>query len=187
LTGSAERPLSDLLAALAARAPAPGGGSASAWSGAVAAAVLEMAAAFAGDSTVVQRAAVLQAELLTLGERELHSYAPVLEAVRLPLNDPLRAERLAAALSEASETPLAIARATVEVAELAEAIAQASRPAVKGDATAAVLLAEGACQAAARLVAINLAGAGGDPRLAEVARLAGRAAEARSRALESAL
>jgi formiminotetrahydrofolate cyclodeaminase len=152
----------------------------------VAAALLEMASAFAGDSNVMQRAAVLQAELLALGERELHSYAPVLEAVRLPLNDPARAGRLRSALSEASETPLAIARATAEVAELGEAIARASKPAVKGDAAAAVLLAEGACQAAARLVAINLAGAGGDSRLGELARLAGRADAARGRVLEAA-
>jgi formiminotetrahydrofolate cyclodeaminase len=177
---SAERPLADLLAALSARSPAPGGGSASAWSGALAAALLEMAAAFAGDTAVATRATRLQAELLDCGEQELRSYAPVLEAVRLPPADPARAERLGDALSGASETPMAIARAGTEVAELAAGIVRASTPALQGDAAAAVVLAEGATQAAARLVQINLAGSPEDPRLTEMAELTRRAGAARA-------
>jgi formiminotetrahydrofolate cyclodeaminase len=182
---SAERPLGDLLAALAARSPAPGGGSAAAWSGALAAALLEMACAFAGDGESAQRAAMLTDELLTNAERELHSYEPVLEAVRLPRTDASRTERLDDALSRASEAPLAIVRATAEVAELATAIVHASKPSLKGDAVAAVLLAEAASQAAARLVRINLAGRGADPRLAEVTVLLRRAAEARDSVLDA--
>jgi methenyltetrahydrofolate cyclohydrolase len=177
---SAERPLVDLLAAVSARSPAPGGGSASAWSGALAAALLEMAAAFAGDSAAAARATRLQAGLLECGEQELRSYAPVLEAVRLPADDPARAQRLADALSRASETPMAIVRASTEVAELAAGIVRASTPDLQGDGAAAVLLAEGAAQAAARLVQINLAGSPEDPRLAEVGELMRRAGLARS-------
>ena len=144
------------------------------------AALLEMAAAFAGDTAAATRATRLQAELLECGELELRSYSPVLQAVRLPAGDPSRAERLADALSRASETPLEIARVSTEVAELAAGIVPDSKPAVEGDAVAAVLLAEAAAQAAARLVQINLAGSPEDPRLAEVAELTRRASEARA-------
>jgi hypothetical protein len=55
---------------------------------------------------------------------------------------------------------------------------------LKGDAVTAVLLAEAATRAAARLVEINLSGApAGDPRVGEVAGLSERAARAREVAL----
>jgi len=177
LTPSADRPFAELLAGLSERTPAPGAGSAVAWSAALAAGLLEMVASFAGSSAeaAAARATVLRAELLAAGERELHAYEPVLSAKS---EDERRA-----ALSAASETPLAIARAAAEVAELAAEVADASKPSLKGDAVAGVLLAEATTRAAARLVEINLAGVPGDARLGEVAELSGRAARARERAL----
>lgn len=186
----AERPLAALLDAVAGlldavaeRSPAPGGGSAAAWCGALAAALLEMTASFAQAQDVAGRAAILRVQLLEAGEAELRSYEPVLTAVRLPASDSSRAERLGQALSNASEPPLAIARAAAEVAELAASVAAGSTPAVRGDAVAGVLLAEAAARAAVRLVEINLKDAGDDPRLAEAAELAERAARARAQAL----
>jgi len=176
-------PLDELLAALSEHTPAPGGGSAAAWTGAMAAALLQMAAAYADADETAERAAALRAELVELGERELHSYEPVLAAQRMPAADPSRAERIASALSEASQSPLAIARAGAEVADLAAGVAEQSKPALAGDAVVAVLLAEAATRAAGRLVEINLRGRSGDPRLAEVGELADRAARARERAL----
>ncbi|MGN6166921.1 MAG: cyclodeaminase/cyclohydrolase family protein [Solirubrobacteraceae bacterium] len=183
MAASARRTLEELLADLAARTPAPGGGCASAWAGAVAAALGEMVAAFAEDAQAAERASALRGQLLAAGERELTSYEPVLKAWRLPKTDPARERRLEAALSEASEAPLLIARACAEVAELAAAIAVRSKPDVVGDATAAVLLAEASSRAAARLVEINLGEHAEDPRLAVVRDLAGRAGAAREAAL----
>jgi formiminotetrahydrofolate cyclodeaminase len=142
-----------------------------------------MVAAFADDGEAAARAARLRVELLGAGEREISSYQPVLEASGLPAGDPSRKQRLDAALSQASEAPLAIARAGVEVAELAAAIARKSKPTLAGDAITAVLLAEASSRAAARLVQINLAGRDDDPRLAEVAQLLERAGAARELAL----
>ncbi len=142
-----------------------------------------MVAAFADDKEALARAPILRQELLAAGERELASYEPVLAALRLPSESRERARELRRALSSASETPVAIARAGAEVAELAARVAQASTPALRGDATAGVLLAEAATRAAARLVEINLRGQPADPRLEEVARLSGRAATARESAL----
>jgi formiminotetrahydrofolate cyclodeaminase len=106
-----------------------------------------------------------------------------LEASRLPADDPSRQERYAAALSEASEAPLAIARASAEVAELAATIVQKSNPALAGDAIVGVLLAEASTCAAARLVEINLGGDESDRRLPEVQELSRRAGAAREAAL----
>jgi formiminotetrahydrofolate cyclodeaminase len=180
----ADLSLRELLEALSQRTPAPGGGAASAWTGAVAAALVEMAAAYAELPDVGQRAAALRAELLRDGERELRSYEPVLEAQRLPEDDPGRAERLAAALSAASEAPLSIARACAAVAGLAADVAGRSKRSLAGDAIAAAVLAEAACRAAVRLVEINLRESA-DARLEEAVRLAGDAAAARERALRA--
>ena len=184
MAASAERPLAELLAELAARSPAPGGGCASAWAGALAAALAEMVARFADDPEAAGRTTAFRGELLAAGERELNSYEPVLEAWRLPATDPSRQQRLDAALSEASEAPLAISRTSSAVAELAADIAARSKPAVAGDAMVAAVLAEASSRAAARLVEINLAAREGDPRLAVVRELVERAGAARAAALE---
>jgi formiminotetrahydrofolate cyclodeaminase len=182
VTPSAERPLAELLAALAERSAAPGAGSAAAWAGALSAALLEMVSSFADADGPARRAAILRAELVECGQAELRSYEPVLEAMRLDATDPSRDSRLAAALSEASEPPLAIARASAEVAEIASDVAGQSSAALRGEAAAAVFLAEAACRAAARLLEINLCDRRDDPRRAEATRLLERAAGARERA-----
>jgi methenyltetrahydrofolate cyclohydrolase len=182
---SADRPLAELLDELSKRSPAPGGGSAAAWTGALGAALLEMAARFAGAESAAARAGVLRAQLLDEGERELDAYQPVLAAARLETDDPFRAERLYEALSDACAAPMSVARAAAEVAELAAEVAAKSTRALAGDAIAGVLLAEAASQSAAQLVEINLRQRSADPRLAEVAELKERAAAARVQVLGS--
>jgi formiminotetrahydrofolate cyclodeaminase len=162
--------VAELLADIAAPTPAPGGGSTAAVACGLAAALVEMCA-----GAPHERAAELRARALELAEADLGSYAPVLEAQRASAGD----ERVRAALSEASEVPLAIAGAGCEVAELAAELARAGRPSLEGDAVAAALLAEAATQAAARLVELNLAGQPGDARLSAARELAGRAWSAR--------
>jgi formiminotetrahydrofolate cyclodeaminase len=178
---AAERPLAELLAALAERSPAPGGGAAAAWCGALAAALLEMAAEFVGAGEAAGRAAALRARLLEAGEADLRCYEPVLSAMRLAADDPARAERLDRALSAACEPPLEVARGAAEVAELAASVTAGSKAAVRGDALAGVVLAEAAVRAAAELVEVNV---GDDPRRTEAAQLAERAARIRAQALE---
>src|SRR4029077_13499724 len=106
MESSAERPLGELLESLAERTPAPGGGSAAAWVAAMAGALLEMAAAFAGADQMAERAAALRARLLEEGDREFRSYAPVLAALRLPASDPAPGGSPGRALSGALEPPL---------------------------------------------------------------------------------
>jgi formiminotetrahydrofolate cyclodeaminase len=189
MPGLADQPLGRLLDFVAATDPAPGGGSSAAVAAGLAAALLEMAAcleAARGDSEiddeVADRARVLRAEALELADRDMSSYAPVIEAQRLPASYPARAERLAAALSEASQTPLAIAENAAETASLGARVTAACNPAIRGDALAGVLIAEAAATAATGLVEINLAHPGG-PDLARARDARRRAQEARDDAL----
>ena len=163
------------LDAVSERTPAPGGGASAAVGCALAAALVEMAGRFGGLDDTVARAGALRSRALALRDADLEAYLPVLEALRLPRQDPERAARLHDASSSAAGPPLAVAEAAAEVAELARSVAEAGRPALRGDALAGADLAAGAARAAARLVEINLAEAPGDARVARA-----RAAVARA-------
>jgi methenyltetrahydrofolate cyclohydrolase len=104
----------------------------------------------------------------------------VLEALRLPGEDPERKARVDAASQEASQSPLEIARVGAEVSELAADLARTGNQNLAGDAIAGALLAEASAQAAARLVAINLTAG---PAVEEAVGLARRALAARDDAL----
>src|SRR6186997_3459888 len=106
MPGLADQPLGRLLGFVAASDPAPGGGSSSAVAAALGAALLEMAASLEIargnpdlDVEVAERARELRAQALELADRDLSSYAPVLEARRLPSGSPDRPERIEAALT----------------------------------------------------------------------------------------
>lgn len=180
MSGLGERALGSFLDEVAAGTPAPGGGSSAAVTLALGAALVEMSASLAGGASAAWRAGALRAEALELAEAELSSYALVLEAMRLPREDPSRAGRVEEALLEASRTPLTIAERAAEAAELGAAVAAASSPSVRGDAVTGVLLCEAACAAAAGLVEINLARQSSAPALERVRAAAVRAAKARS-------
>jgi methenyltetrahydrofolate cyclohydrolase len=146
--------VSELLDSLAEKTPAPGGGWACAWATAMAAALVEMAAAF--SDRPVEPARALRTEALALADQELTAYQPVLDAKRLPADEPGRAERVEAALKTAAESPREIARVAREVESLAEELVASGNPNLEGDANTALQLARAARESAERLVAINL-------------------------------
>ena len=180
----ADQSVRELLDAVGARTPAPGGGASAALSGALGAGLVEMASRFTvGHDDIAGEAASLRARLLSLGERELSAYEPVLEAFALDAGDPDREARLRVALSDAADSPLEIARAAGVVASLGAELALTGNTNLTGDAITGVLLAEAACCAAARLTEINLARVPSDPRLDEAAELTRQASAARAKAL----
>jgi formiminotetrahydrofolate cyclodeaminase len=196
MTGLSDQPLARLLDVVASTDPAPGGGSSAAVAGALAAALLQMSAGLelareavgAAEGNGIphdapERARELRERALELADQDLSSYAPVLDALRMPAGHPERAQRLQAALAEASRAPVAIAEGAAETATLAARVTALSNPAVRGDALAGVLIAEAATVAAASLVEINLAGRDGDADLARVRDARRRAQEAREDAL----
>lgn len=186
-----DRPVGELVAAVAEQTPAPGGGCVAAWTIGLAAALVQMTAAFtlaredASDAhadmrRLATRSALLADHVRELAEIERTAFEPVLEVLRTPADSAGRRERLDEALSHAAESPLAIARVAGEVADLARVAVEQGTTHLRGDAQVGVLLAEASCQAAAQLVRINLSRFVDDPRLAEVGELTARAAEARA-------
>jgi formiminotetrahydrofolate cyclodeaminase len=178
----AELPLGELIDAVAARTPSPGGGAVAGIACALAAALVQMTAAFGpgGEADAVgARARQLRGAALRLADEDLGAYAPVLEALALPADSTERDPKLAAARGAAAEPPLGIAEAAAEVAELGVSAARAGSPHLIGDAITGVTLAEAAGRAAAELVAINLELDRGDPRRPRANELAARASAAR--------
>src|SRR5262245_40188234 len=107
-----------------------------------------MAAGIAAVEEAAKQAGELRGRAMRLADRELTSYAPVLDA-----GTP---EERAAALAAASEAPAQVAETAAEIAELGVKVADSSSAAVRGDALTGVVLAEAAAAAAARLVEINV-------------------------------
>jgi formiminotetrahydrofolate cyclodeaminase len=183
-----DRPLAEVLDGVAGATPAPGGGASAAVACALAAGLVQMVAGITlardgadeGMRELHDRAAALRDDAAALGELELRAYAPVLAAMQRSADDPERPAALDAALSDAADSPLAIARVAAAVAELAVEAAHRGREHLRGDAVTGVLLAEAAVASASRLALINLEGRPGDPRLAELERLMSDAARARN-------
>jgi glutamate formiminotransferase/formiminotetrahydrofolate cyclodeaminase len=158
-----ERTLRHYLDAVAARTPAPGGGSVAAVAGAMAAALGEMVANLTlpggtpahADAALAERRdrlTLLRETLLTAAVADEESYAAYRQAAALPRgSETERAERAAAmerALIAATDVPLEVARAAAEVAKIMESVAREGKPSVRSDAALGALLAEVALRGA---------------------------------------
>jgi len=174
------------LDALAAGAAAPAGGSAAALVLAQAAALCAKSARLSGRQLTASRAAELTAEAeqirgtaASLIDEDPRAYQAVIEHSRRiggeqnrRIGGERRAERsaagrsdgMAAALSAAADVPMRIVELATSVAALAAVLARDGKPALRGDAITAGLLARAAGRSAAALVSINLAGMPADPR-----------------------
>lgn len=164
-------PLRDLLAALAAGVPTPGGGAAAAVAAALGAALLEMAAHFTigkkrfaavdAEARDLARAAhALRTTLEAQVDADASAFAQVSAAYALPrASDVERAARSTAiqeALEAAARVPAQVARGCAEVLRLAERAAPILNPNLLSDVLAGAALAHGALAAAAVNVEVNL-------------------------------
>ena len=138
-----EQRVGELIEALGARTPAPASGAATALTGALAAALTELAARFAADEDAVEQARAASARLLELADEDSDAYAAFMAA----RNDETRARIVA--------VPEEIAARADEVAGLAERVRAQLRSSVAGDAEAAVELARASARVARRLAELN--------------------------------
>jgi glutamate formiminotransferase/formiminotetrahydrofolate cyclodeaminase len=163
--------LSGFREAIASSNPAPGGGSASAHTGSIAAALVQMVAGLtigrrkyadveATFREIAQRAASLGERLAQLVDLDAQSYEAVSAAYKLPKATPeqesMRKAAITASLIGASEVPLETARACATVAELAEMAATKGNVNARADAGVAALMAEAGCRGAAFNVKVNV-------------------------------
>lgn len=163
-----------LLEALGAEEPAPGGGSAAALVGAMAAALCVKVARLSGDSGAVAQAAALQRRLSALAHEDAAAFAAAVVQLRERRDD----FDLGRALELAADVPLRIAAAAADVAELGGALADRGKADLQPDARAASILAAAAARSAACLVEANLGAMPGDARIGRARLLADDAAAA---------
>ena len=171
----ASKTVRELLEAFSSPTPTPGGGSAAALAGAVAASLLAMVAGMpktrTGDPSEREaldkaRLVVLSRmnELLDLIDRDAAAYDEVVAAYRLPkATDDDKAARKAAvarAMRRATEAPLDTARAASSLLSHGKIIGQHGNPNASSDASVAMSLAAAALAGAVENVQANLDGVG---------------------------
>jgi methenyltetrahydrofolate cyclohydrolase len=167
----ADQTISAFLDALASAEPTPGGGTASAISGAIGAALLMMVAGLPKTRTnsdkervqLSESRAVLtsvRARLLALADRDAEAYDAVIAAYRLPkgtdAEKAARTQAVATAIRGATDAPLETLRAVAETVGHAKAVAQCGNPAATSDVRVALELLEAAAAGASANVEINL-------------------------------
>ncbi len=185
-------PLADLLERLSSDAPAPGAGAVGALAAAMAAGLVGMVAGgssqWPGAAGAEAQATRLRTRLAPLAAVNAEAYALALEALSAPDERPadVRGAAIRDALGRAAETPLLIAAAAADVALLGAHAAEYGDAALRPDAAAASVLAEAAARAACLLVEVNLTTSEGDERLLAAQAYVRTAADASSRALDSA-
>jgi formiminotetrahydrofolate cyclodeaminase len=166
-----DKRVTEFLDALASSAPAPGGGSVAALSGALGAALVSMVCnltlgkkryAEVEDeiAKLVERSEALRRELTDLLEADVSAFTGVSQAYKMPrATDEEKAARSAAiqeALKGATVVPLQVAEACVRVLALCTPATEMGNVYAVSDAGVAALMAEAGLRSAALNVIINL-------------------------------
>jgi methenyltetrahydrofolate cyclohydrolase len=156
---------------LASRKATPGGGSAAAVMGAMAAALLSMVCNLTIGKTkyrdvegelnaVLARTEQLRGQLAEMIEEDVASFGAVIAAYAMPRNTQeelaLRAQAIQTALKEATQVPLRCCRVCCEIIDLSAVAAQKGNTNVLSDAGVAVLAANAAVRSGALNVMINV-------------------------------
>ncbi len=152
---------------LAAPTATPGGGSAAAASGAMAAGLAGMVASMSRGkkaylqyetqlSNAIARLTSLREELKSSIDADAESYSAVMKAYRAAKESPDGGAAINAALRQATCVPLGVAEAAAEVAQIAATLKPVTNPNMNSDLKTAIALARAALEGALSNVAINL-------------------------------
>jgi glutamate formiminotransferase / formiminotetrahydrofolate cyclodeaminase len=152
---------------LAAPTATPGGGSAAAASGAMAAGLASMVASMSRGkkaylpyesqlSEAIARLAQLREELKSAIDADAESYNVVMKAYKSAKESADGDAAIASALKQATSIPLGVAEKVVEMAEIAARLRPITNPNMKSDLTTAIALARAALEGALANVEINL-------------------------------
>jgi glutamate formiminotransferase/formiminotetrahydrofolate cyclodeaminase len=162
-------PLDGWIDELAGGAPTPGGGSAAALAGTLAAALVAMVArltigkkAYAGVDAqareILAEAEQLRGELRRLVDEDAAAYAGVSQAYKIPKADPHRAQAIDDALLAAARPPADVVKRGRRLLALAQTIEHIGNKNAVSDARVAGMLAKTAIDGATENVNANLAG-----------------------------
>jgi glutamate formiminotransferase len=152
---------------LAAPTATPGGGSAAAASGAMAAGLAGMVASMSRGkkayaqyesqlSEAIGRLATLREDLKAAIDADAESYNAVMKAYKAAKETADGVSLINAALRQASSVPLSVAERAAEVAGIAVSLKAVTSPMMKSDLTTAIALSEAAVKGALANVEINL-------------------------------
>jgi len=106
---------------------------------------------------IVAAAATLREQLLDAIDEDIAAFESVLEAFRLPKDDPARADAIQEATAHAADVPLNVARLALETMRLAEQVAAHGNTNAASDAASAAFMGLAAVESAAMNVRINAA------------------------------
>jgi formiminotetrahydrofolate cyclodeaminase len=163
--------VTEFLDALASSAPAPGGGSVAALSGAMGAALISMvcnltlgkkkyADVESDIQALVAQSEALRHELADLLQADVEAFTVVSQAYQMPRNTPeekaARSAAIQEALKQATMPPIMVAEACVKVLALCTPVAEKGNRQAVSDAGVAALVAEAGLRSAALNVLINL-------------------------------
>lgn len=160
-------PFADMLGAIAAKTPAPGGGAAASAVGALGAALARMVGAYSvGKKSLAEHQPMLldadarleraAAMFLRLADEDAEAYARVNALQRLAPEDPDRKAGWSDAVDAAVMVPRASLAAGIEVLRLLESLVGRTNTYLASDLAVAAVLAEAACRSAAWNVRVNL-------------------------------
>ncbi|HJQ40742.1 MAG TPA: glutamate formimidoyltransferase [Thermoanaerobaculia bacterium] len=187
---------------LSSESPAPGGGSVSALAAAMAAGLASMVAVlshtkkgFESKQADLDRIANCTQELkdrmLAAVDADTAAFDALLDAMRMPKDDPAREQALADATVGAAEVPLGVLEACPEIIELNREIARIGLQASLSDAGVGAQMARAAAAGAYQNVCINLGGLSDASRKSALLKRAdeawGKAREAHATAEEETL
>jgi len=152
---------------LAAPTATPGGGSAAAASGAMAAGLASMVATMSRGkkaylnyesqlSEAIARLSQLREQLKSAIDADAESYNLVMKAYKSAKESAHGDAAISSALKQATSVPLGVAEKVVEVAEIASKLKPITNPNMKSDLTTAIALAKAALEGALANVQINL-------------------------------
>jgi glutamate formiminotransferase/formiminotetrahydrofolate cyclodeaminase len=192
----ASMPVRDFLDELSSDSPAPGGGSVSALAGAMGAALAAMVAAISHGKKgfeakqndldkIARRAQELKDQFVAAIDADTIAFDRLLEAMRLPADNPARNAAIVDATIRATEVPLGVLEACPEVIELCRQVARIGFQASLSDAGVGSQMARAAAAGAYQNVCINLAGLNDAARRSKLLARAD-AAWARARELHAA-
>lgn len=151
---------------LASAAPVPGGGGASAYVGALGAALGTMVGNFTVGKKkyadveedikkLMSEAEDIRAELLALVDKDAEAFEPLSKAYGIPKDDPKRAEIMEKCLRDAAEVPMEILRLCCKAILLHREFAEKGSKLMVSDAGTGAVLCWGAMYGAALNVRVN--------------------------------
>ena len=171
----------DFVDELSSDSPAPGGGSVSALAASLGAGLAAMVAVLshtrkgfeskqAALDSIATRAQLLKDQFLAAVDSDTAAFDHLLEAMRLPKDDPNRDAAIAGATVRATEVPLGVLEACPDVIELCREVGRIGLQASLSDAGVGAQVTRAAAAGAYQNVCINLAGLKDERRAALLAR-----------------